>query len=116
MLIIRKLATLVEGNLKAPFSIATTLRFKEGRYFPWIAPLILDLYHLMPSVKATSSTFFFFWVFSMTQPQIEPWSPGPLVNTLLISPMARSDFYMHIITENIAHCKEIFLSIKMFSE
>ena len=40
-LIIRiKLATLVEGDLKAPFSIATTLRSRGGRYsFPWIAPL-----------------------------------------------------------------------------
>ena len=32
--------TLVEGDLKAPFSIATTPRCKEGRYsIPWIAPL-----------------------------------------------------------------------------
>ena len=35
-----KLATLVKGNLKAPFSIATTLRCWEGWYsIPWIAPL-----------------------------------------------------------------------------
>ena len=35
-----KLATLVEGDPKAPFSIATTPRFWGGRYsFPWIAPL-----------------------------------------------------------------------------
>ena len=35
-----KLATVVEGNLKAPFSIATPLRFKGGRYSsPWITPL-----------------------------------------------------------------------------
>ena len=27
-----KLATLVEGDPKAPFSIATTLRYREGRY------------------------------------------------------------------------------------
>ena len=34
-----KLATLVEGDGKIPFSIATTLRCKEGRYsIPWIAP------------------------------------------------------------------------------
>ena len=34
------LATVVEGNRKAPFSIATTPRCREGRYsFPWIAPL-----------------------------------------------------------------------------
>ena len=35
-----KLASVVEGDQKAPFSIATTLRCKGGRYsFPWIAPL-----------------------------------------------------------------------------
>ena len=35
-----KLVTLVEGNPKAPFSMATTPR--AGHYFfPWIAPLYL---------------------------------------------------------------------------
>ena len=35
-----KLVTLVEGDLKAPFSIATTPRCRGGRYsFLWIAPL-----------------------------------------------------------------------------
>ena len=35
-----KLSPLVEGDQKAPFSIATTLRCREGRYsFPWITPL-----------------------------------------------------------------------------
>ena len=42
-----KLATVVEGGSKASFSIATTPRFRGGRYsFPWIAsslPLILTL-------------------------------------------------------------------------
>ena len=34
------LATVMEGNPKAPFSIATTPRCKEGRYsFPWTAPV-----------------------------------------------------------------------------
>ena len=33
------LATVVEGDQKAPFSIATTLRRRERRYsFPWIGP------------------------------------------------------------------------------
>ena len=33
------LVTLVEGDLKAPFSITTTLTFRGGRYsFLWIAP------------------------------------------------------------------------------
>ena len=35
-----KLATVVEGDLKAPISIATTPRCRGGHYsFPWIAPL-----------------------------------------------------------------------------
>ena len=35
-----KLVTLVEDNPKAPFLIATTPKFREGRYsFTWIAPL-----------------------------------------------------------------------------
>ena len=35
-----KLPNIVEGNQKAPFSIATTPRCKGGHYFfLWIAPL-----------------------------------------------------------------------------
>ena len=35
-----KLATVVEGNQKAPFSMATTVRHRGGRYsFHWMAPL-----------------------------------------------------------------------------
>ena len=35
-----KLVTLVEGDPKAPFSIATTPKCKGERYsFPWIVPL-----------------------------------------------------------------------------
>ena len=34
------MATVVKGNLKAPFLIATTPKCREMRYsFPWIAPL-----------------------------------------------------------------------------
>ena len=40
-----KLAIVVEGNQKAPFSIATTPRCREGRYsFPWIFTLNRTLY------------------------------------------------------------------------
>ena len=35
-----KLVTVVKGDQKAPFSIATTPRYRGGHYsFPWIAPL-----------------------------------------------------------------------------
>ena len=37
-----KLTTVVEGDQKAPFSIATTPRYSGGRYsFPWSAPLYI---------------------------------------------------------------------------
>ena len=46
-----KLATIVEGDPKAPFSIATTPRCRGGRYsIPWIAPLY-PWYLIMLSVK-----------------------------------------------------------------
>ena len=52
---------------KGTLSITTTPRCKgECYYFPWITPLNRD--HTL--------------VFGMTQPGIEPQSPGPLVNTL----------------------------------
>ena len=39
-ILVSKLATIVEGDPKALFSIATTPRSRGGRYcFPWIAPL-----------------------------------------------------------------------------
>ena len=39
-----KLATVIEGDQKAPFSITTTPRCWGGHYsFPWIAPLPLIL-------------------------------------------------------------------------
>ena len=35
-----KLATVVKGDPKVPFSVATTLRYRGGHYsFPWMAPL-----------------------------------------------------------------------------
>ena len=48
--------------------------------------LILTLWWWVLS-KATSSTIF--CVFGMTRPGIEPWSPRPLANTLLIGLVSR---------------------------
>ena len=57
---IYKLQTAVEGNLKAPFFIATTKRCRRGHYsFPWIPPLTIDLYLIMLSVKQGSSKYYF---------------------------------------------------------
>ena len=47
-----KLATIVEGNPKAPFSIATTPRCRGGRYsFPGWLYFTLDSHLIMLSVK-----------------------------------------------------------------
>ena len=47
-----KLANIVEGNPKAPFSIATTPRCMGGRYsFPGLLYFTLDPYLIMLSVK-----------------------------------------------------------------
>ena len=59
---------------KALFSIANTLRCKEGFYsFLWFDPLTLDLYLIMPRIKQGG-------IFGMTQPGIDLWSPKPLAN------------------------------------
>ena len=72
-----------KSDPKAPFSIATTPRFREDRYsFPWIAPLCWAL------SKAVSSSIF--WVVGMIRTGIEPRSPRPLANSLTIMPMSGS--------------------------
>ena len=71
-----KLVTVVEGDPKAPFSIATTPRCRGGHYsFPWIGPLYpWSLPYNAELSHVASSTIF--CVFGMTQPGIESRSPG----------------------------------------
>ena len=79
-----KLSPLVKGDSKVLFSIATTPRCRGRRFsFPWIAPLYSwsSPYNAVLTKAAPSIIF---WVFDMTRPGIEPRSPGPLGNTLLI--------------------------------
>ena len=58
-----KLATVVEGDLKAPFLIATTPKCREGATpFPGLLCFTLDTY-LMLSVKQGSIKYFFFFFF-----------------------------------------------------
>ena len=46
------LAIVVDGDQKAPFSIATTPKCREGRYsFPALLRFTLDTYILLLSVK-----------------------------------------------------------------
>ena len=53
------LATVVEGDQKAPFSMATTPWCRVGRYFfPWIAPLYT--YLILLSVKQGGIKYHFF--------------------------------------------------------
>ena len=74
--------SIVEDDQKAPFSIATTLRCREGATsFPKIVPLSLDTY----IAEEVSSTIF--KVFGMTRPGIEPMSREPLAITLPTRPI-----------------------------
>ena len=87
--------TVVEGDPKAPFSIATTPRCRGGRYsFPANDPLYPWSF-IMLSVKQGSIKYRF-WVFGMTQPGIGPWSRGPWANTLTILPMSGLYIYIYI--------------------
>ena len=54
------MATIVEGNPKAPFSIATTPRCRGGRYsFPGLLYFTLDPYLIILSVKQGSIKYHF---------------------------------------------------------
>ena len=79
------LVTVVDGDQRAAFSIATTPKRRGGRNsFSWIAPLFS--WYIPYNAEEVSSTIF--KVFGMTQPGIEPKSPRPLVNTLPARPMS----------------------------
>ena len=107
-----KLATVVEGDQKAPFSIATTLRCRERCYsfhrivplYPWYVPL----YCWMLS-KEVSSTIF--KVFGLTWPGIEPRSPRPLANTLLARPIYLLYWNYIIICFKNWSCKYLWMII-----
>ena len=68
-----KLTTLVEGDPKAPFSIATIPRCKEGRYsIPWIAPLYPWSYLIVLSAKQGGIKYHFL---SLKYNSTEDWTP-----------------------------------------
>ena len=76
------MATIVEGEPKAPFSIATTPRCREGASpFLGLLHFTFHTYGIILSVKQGRIKYHFFKkVFGMTRPGIEPRSPGPLAN------------------------------------
>ena len=70
--------TVIEGDQKAPFSTATTLRCRGGDTpFPRLLHFTLDTYLILLRYQVP-----FFWVFGMMQPGIELRYPRPLANTL----------------------------------
>ena len=80
--------TIVEGDPKVPFSIATTPTCREGvTPFLGLLHFNLDLYLITLSVEQGGIKYIF-WVFGMTRPGIELRSPWPLANTLTIMPMS----------------------------
>ena len=111
------MATVVEGDPKVPFWIATTLRCRGGRYsFSWIAPL----YHW--SVPYNAQCWYKFEPKSLVQiwtqvfgtnlnPSLwykfEPKSPGPLVNTQTLMPM------FGISWTNLIHLIILILSLRV---
>ena len=79
------MATLVEGDPKAPFSIAITPNVGEGATpLPGLLHFTLDPYLIVLSAKQGGIKYHF--IFSMTRPGIEPRSPEPLANSQLIRP------------------------------
>ena len=57
---IYNLVTVVKGDPKAPFSLAATPRCRKRHYsFPWSAPLTLDPYLIMLSVKQGGISYHF---------------------------------------------------------
>ena len=92
------MATIVEGNQKAPFSIAFDRSVGKGATpFPGLLHFTLDTYLVLMSIKEVTSTIF--KVFGMTQLEIEPRSPGPLSNTL----PTRSTNYLYLFKGIIAY-------------
>ena len=99
-----KLATLVEVGQKAPFSIDTTPRWREERYFfPWLLHFTLDPHLIMLSVQQGNIKYHF-WVFGMTWPCIEPRFPGPLANTLTSMPVREKERFLLTGDTTIEEC------------
>ena len=81
--------TEIKCDPKAQFSMATIPRCRGGNYsFFWIVPLTLDPYLIILSVKQGTIKYHFLslWYESTWD---EPWSCGPLANTLTPISMGR---------------------------
>ena len=49
-----------------------------------------------------------FWVFSMNRPGIEPWSPQPLTNNLLIRPILKKKLKRFLLEQDFCHFRRNF--------
>ena len=75
------LATVFKGDQKASFQLLLHWGVGEGTTpFPGLLHFKLDMYLIL--LRDKQGGIKFFKVFGMTQPGIEPRSPGPLANTL----------------------------------
>ena len=75
------MATIVEGDPKASFSVASTPWHREGATpFLELLHFTLDMYLILLSVQQGGIKYHF-KVFGMKQSGIELRSPGPLANT-----------------------------------
>ena len=80
-----QIPTVVEGDQKAPFSTATTLRCKGERCsFPWIAPLYPWYIPYIPECYQVPFFESLVWRVLGLNP-----GPGPLANALPTRPMCR---------------------------
>ena len=89
-----KLMTVVKGDLKAPFPIATTLRCWTQCYsFPWIAPLFPWYVSYIAEYWARRHQVSFFDSFVWLDLGLNRKSPIPLMNTL---PTRKMGQYIYI--------------------
>ena len=71
------MARVVECDLKAPFLLTTTLRYRGGCYsIPWISLLTLDLYLIILSVKQGSREYHFLESLLWLDLGLNPGLPG----------------------------------------
>ena len=83
--------TVVEGDPKAPFSIATIPKCKGGRNsFHWIPPLTLDQYLIMLNVKQRSIAYHFLSLWTplslFTRKHSKHYFKGPVVPIKSLGP------------------------------
>ena len=91
--------TLLEGDPKAPFSKATTPRYRRGHYcFPWITPITIDLYCIMLTVKQQGIKYHFqsLWYDSTRDLTLVSRTTGEHCNHYANKPVMYIHIYIYI--------------------